>query len=206
MIDELARRQFLVARPHSFSVSRAETECQRLAELGSLLHLSKGFYALVPEPRREPGTKWVPSIEGTALGMAAAVHGLDCVALVGPSAARAHGCYPRALGTGFATSPSWLRERTTAAGQVRFVTRRFEKMDTVAIETDLGTGWATSPEQTALDLCRNRPDWKISEAARNEMIGLLTTRIDWELIDEIAQQTRGIKTLERLRRFHQDVT
>ncbi len=198
IIEDFARRSLRVARPESFNIRRPDTELHRLTAAGSLLQLSKGFYALVPEGQRQPGTKWKPTIEGAALGMAAALYGRDEVALVGPSAARLHGCYPRALGTAYVSAPTSLRPRETTVGKIRFVMRPFEKMDTVRVDTDLGSGWATSPEQTALDLFRNRPDWRISEAAVNEMIGMLSARIDWELIDEIAKETRSMRTLQRL--------
>ena len=199
IVEELTRRQLRVARPDSFDISRPDTELRRLTDNGSILQLSKGFYALIPEGRRGPDTAWIPTIEGAALGMAAALYGPDNVALIGPSAARAHRCYPRALGTGFVTTPARLRPRQSPVGNIRFVTREFDKMDTVRVETDLGPGWATSPEQTALDLCRNRPDWRISDSTRNEMLQMLAARIDWELMNEIAEQTRGLKTLRRLR-------
>ena len=73
------------------------------------------------------------------------------------------------------------------------------QLDTVRIEPDLGPGWATSVEQTALDLCRDRPAWRITDEARTEMVRRLADRIDWDLIDEIAETTRGVKTLHRLR-------
>ena len=165
-----------------------------------MIQLSKGFYALVPERRRDQHTSWRPTIEGAALGMAAALYGPEAVALVGPSAARIHNCYPRALGEAYVTTPKALRPRKVAVGIVRFVNRDITKMDTVRIETDLGPGWAASIEQTALDLCRDRPAWNITDEARTEMITRLAERINWDLIDEIAESTRGTKTLNRLRR------
>ena len=164
-----------------------------------MLALTKGFYALVPEDRRGENTTWRPSIEGAALGIAAALHSPDEVALVGPSAARAHRCYPRALGTAFVAVPRQRRARQTIVGEIRFVERDIDKLDTVRVETDLGPGWATSVEHTALDLCRDRPAWNITDEARTEMIRRLADRIDWDLIDEIAESTRGVKTLRRLR-------
>lgn len=164
-----------------------------------MLALTKGFYVLVPEDRRGATTTWKPSIEGVALGIAAALHSPDEVALVGPSAARAHRCYPRALGTAFVAVPDQRRARQTIVGEIRFVERHIDKLDTVRVETDLGPGWATSIEHTALDLCRNRPAWNITDEARTEVIRLLADRIDWDLIDEIAEATRGVKTLHRLR-------
>lgn len=199
IIDDLSRRQLRVARPDSLTVDRADTELRRLTETGSLLHIAKGFYALVPEGRRGENTSWRPTIEGAALGMAGALYGPESVALLGPSAARVHRCYPRALGEAYVTTPKVLRWRDTLLGTIRFVTRDIAKMDTVRIETDLGPGRASSVEQTALDLCRGRPAWNITEATRLEMLHRLADRIDWELIDEIAQATRSVKTLHRLR-------
>lgn len=199
IVDELVRRQLRVGRPDSFGVERADTELRRLLYNGTLLQLSKGYYVLVPEDRREPATAWRTTIEGAALGMAATLYGPDEVALVGPSACRAHQCYPRVLGKGYVSAPRVLRPRDTIVGAIQFVKRDISSMDTVRIETDLGPGWATSVEQTALDLCRNRPAWHITDEARTEMIRRLADRIDWNLIDEVAETTRGIKTLRRLR-------
>jgi hypothetical protein len=108
-------------------------------------------------------------------------------------------CYPRALGEGYVSVPRLLRPRDTIVGPVHFVSRPISSMDTVRVETDLGPGWASSVEQTALDLCRNRPAWNITDEARAEMLGRLAERIDWDLIDDIAEATRDVKTLRRLR-------
>ncbi len=199
VVEQLARRQLRVARTSSFVLDRPDAELQRLSDAGTVLTLAKGFYALVPEDRRGEQSTWRPTIEGAALGVAAALHPPEKVALIGPSAARAHRCYPRALGLAYVAVPRQRRPRLTVLGEVRFVERDIEKLDTVRIETDLGPGWATSVEQTALDLCRDRPAWNITDEARTEMILRLADRIDWDLIDEIAETTRGIKTLRRLR-------
>lgn len=151
-------------------LARPDAELRRLSELGVVLLLAKGFYELVPEDRRAEETAWRPTIEDAALGMAASMCGADNVALLGPSAARAHGCYPRALGRAYVSVPTQRRRRESVLGEIRFVTRAIEKMDTVRVETDLGSGWATSVEQTALDLCRDRSAWDISAASRSEMI------------------------------------
>ncbi len=152
----------------------------------------------MPEDRRGKNTTWEPSIEGAALGIAAARHSPDEVALVGPSAARAQRCYPRALGTAFVAVPDQRRPRQTILGEIRFVERHIDKLDTVRVETDLGPGWATSIEQNALDLCRNRPAWNITDEARTEMIRRLADAIDWDLVDGIAEATRGVKTLAEI--------
>ena len=199
IVEELAHRQVRVGRPDSFDLVRPDTELRRLTDNGSLLHLSKGFYALVPEGRRGENTPWRPTIEGAAIGMAAALYGPEAVSLIGPSAARVHRCYSRALGEAYVTAPKSLRQRDTIVGKIRFITRDITKMDTVRIETDLGPGWTTSIEQTSLDLFRGRPEWHLTDVTRTEMIRRLADRIDWDLIDEIAETTRGIKTLHRLR-------
>jgi hypothetical protein len=196
----LTRAQLKVARTNSFVLDRPDVELQRLSEAGTVLALAKGFYALIPEQHRGHDTSWKPTLEGAALGMAASLYNPDEVALVGPSAARAHRCYPRALGAAYVSVPHQRRPRQTILGNIRFVARDIKKMDTVRIETDLGPGWATSVEQTALDLSRNRPAWNITNETRTEMIRRLADRIDWDLIDEIAEATRGVKTLRRLRR------
>lgn len=197
--EQLARRQITVARTNSFELDRPDAELRRLADQGTVLLLTKGFYTLIPEDRRGTETHWQPTIEAAALGIAAAIFDTNQVALVGPSAARAHRCYPRALGNAYVSVPKQRRRRETILGQIRFVTRQITKMDTVRIDTDLGPGWATSVEQTALDLCRDRPDWGITNEARTEMLQQLASRIDWDIIDNIATETRGVKTLQRLR-------
>ena len=199
VVEALARRQLRVASTGSFPLQRPDSELRRLADAGIVLQLAKGLYALIPEPYRGPETAWRPTIEGAALGAAAALYTETDVALIGPSAARAHRCYPRALGTGYVAVPTQRRFRDTTAGKVRFVERNIDKLDLVRIDTDLGSGFATSVEQTALDLCRGRPDWGITDSTRNEMLVSLGNRIDWTLIDQVAAETRGVRTLQRLR-------
>ncbi len=199
IIEQLTRRPVRVAQTSSFDLQRPDAELRRLAAAGAVVKLTKGFYALVPEDRREPCTPWQPTIEGVALGMAAALYGTDSVALIGPSAVRAHHSYPRALGEAYVAVPQQHRARHTLVGTIRFITRHIAKLDTVRIDTDLGPGWATSVEQTALDLCRNRPHWNITDNTRAEMLQNLAQRIDWDLIDDIAAATRSIQTLRRLR-------
>jgi hypothetical protein len=62
--------------------------------------------------------------------------------------------------------------------------------------------YGTSPspiEQTALDLCRNRPQWNMTETTRTEMVDDLGRRINWDLIDDTAAANRNTQTLRRLR-------
>jgi len=75
IVDELARRQLRVGRPCSFDIGRTDTELRRLTDIGSPLQLSKGFYTFLPEDRRDANTSWLPTVEGSALGVAAALYG-----------------------------------------------------------------------------------------------------------------------------------
>jgi len=199
IVEQLARQSFPIAAASDFQIQHAKSELRRLTDEGVLLRLTHGYYVLVPEAQRGPQTAWRPSIEGIALGIASAMYDIGTTALVGPSAARANGCYPRAVGAGFVAVPKQRRPRQTPYGNIHFTTRDFAKIDTVRIETDLGQGWATSPEQTAFDLVRNYPEWPISGAARSEMLQHLASRIDWSIVDEVAAKTRSVETLERLR-------
>ncbi len=201
VLDQLSRQTLRVAKADDFALERPDAELRRLAERGTVLQLAKGFYALVPEARRSPDTQWLPTIEAAGLGIAAALHGINNVALLGPSAARTHDCYPRPLGQAYVAVPAQHRAKQTPVGLIRLVKRDITKIDTVRTDTDLGSGWTTSVEQTALDLCRDRPAWHITETARSEMIERLAERIDWNRIDEIAARTRGVNTLRRLRRI-----
>lgn len=199
IVELLTRQNFRIAAASDFEIRHAKSELRRLTDDGVLLRLTHGYYVLVPEAQRGPETPWRPSMEAIALGVASAMYDVGTTALVGPSAARAHGCYPRAINAGFVAVPKQRRTRETPYGSIYFTTRDISKIDTVRIETDLGQGWATSPEQTSFDLVRNYPEWPISEAALSEMLQHLASRIDWSIIDEIAARTRSVETLERLR-------
>ena len=151
-LREIARRDNKVVRASDFRAKAAGTQLRRLAAAGALLRLAHGYYALVPEASRGRGTKWILSIEAAALGVAAADYGVDQVALLGPSAARLHGCYPRALGTAVVAVPSQRPEKETVAGSIKFVVRDTSALDVVRASTELVTGRMTSVEQTLLDL------------------------------------------------------
>src|SRR4051812_1316314 len=70
-------------------------EFARLADRGVLHKVATGYYAIVPP--RSVGRRWLPSLEATAYGIAAADYGPDGAVLMALSAARIHGAIPRAL-------------------------------------------------------------------------------------------------------------
>lgn len=198
-LREIARREVRVVRVSDFSGKDAGPELRRLAQAGALLRLAHGYYALVPEANRQPGTPWRPSIEAAALGIANADYGREEVALIGPSAARLHGCYPRALSAAVVAVPSQRPIKETIAGTIKFVPRDTEGLDLVRADTELGSGWMTSIEQSLLDLSGNWPRWPVSETARKEMLRLLASKASADLVREIAAETRGAAALERVR-------
>jgi hypothetical protein len=204
-LNQIARRDNRVVRVSDFPGRDAGPELRRLARAGALLRLAHGYYALVPEASREPGTAWRPSAEAAALGIAVADYGRDRVALLGPSAARLHRCYPRALAAAVVAVPSQRPLKETVVGSIKFVLRDTSTLDLVRGDTELGTGWMTSIEQSLLDLSGDWPRWPMSEAARTEMIRLLSARASTELLLEIAARSRGRAALERVRGFLDDL-
>ncbi|NOY56076.1 MAG: hypothetical protein GXP34_08820 [Actinobacteria bacterium] len=204
-LSEIARRDNRVVRVGDFRVKDAGPELRRLAAAGALLRLATGYYALVPEAYRGPASGWRPTVEAAALGIATADYGTDRVALLGPSAARLHGCYPRALSAAVVAVPNQRPRKPTVAGSVKFVVRDVSKLDLVRASTELTPGWMTSVEQTLLDLSGDWPRWLVTESAREEMIRLLALRASPEILEEVAAASRGRAALERVRRILDDL-
>ena len=171
---------------------------------GYLIADALGYYALVPESQRVPNTKWRPTVEAAALGIAAADYGIDNVALLGPSAARLHDCYPRALAAAVVATPKQRPMKETLAGTIKFVIRDVTTIDVVRANTELTAGWMTSVEQTLLDLSDNWPRWPVSETARNEMLRLLSARASWEELEALAKDARGGAAFDRLKQMLDD--
>jgi hypothetical protein len=204
-LKDIARRDNRVVRVADFPGRDAGPELRRLARQGGLLRLAHGYYAQVPEANREPDTPWRPTVEAAAMGIAAADYGRDAVALLGPSAARMHGCYPRALAAAVVAVPTQRPPKVTVVGTVKFVVRDVSTLDLVRANTDLGSGWMTSVEQSLLDLSSNWPRWGVSEAARSEMIRLLAARASTDILQEVATRTRGRAALARVRDLLDDL-
>ena len=142
---------------------------------------------------------WRPNIERVALGLAAAAYGINNVALVGPSAARAHGAIPRAMGIATVSYPSTRpRDMETIVGTVRTYRRSIDQMDVVQMRNDLVHGLVTSRELTMLDLASKAPKWPLPDIERLEAIHLLATRADSSLIDELATSFRKQSSRRRL--------
>lgn len=188
---ELLQRDLKVLRPRDARNQYAQPrgEFARLAESHALLKLAPGYYALPPGDRLgDPG--WRPTLEAVALGVAAADSGVDRVCLMGPSAARVHGAVPRALGIAFVAVPTRRRDVETIVGRVSFSFRDTSKLDLTRVDTELLNGYATSPEQTVLDLGERPNMGGLSPGIASEAIARLAPRVDWEITADLAREQR----------------
>jgi hypothetical protein len=187
---EIAAADPRVVRPADLRrrYSQPAKEFGRLRAAGVLLRLTQGHYAVVPEAYR--GTAWRPSVEAAGLAIAQVDYGRKEVAAMGITAARLLGAVPRALGAAVIAVPRQRPSIRTAVGRIWFVVRRVERLDVQRVDTEMATGWATSSEQTVLDLA-DRPDLGgLAGAEVAEAIRQLAPRAEWELIGELAVRQR----------------
>jgi predicted transcriptional regulator of viral defense system len=154
----LARVPFGVLRPLDAArvYAHPRPEFRRLVDGGVLHRLATGYYAVVPAAAHD--RRWVPSLEASAFGIAAADYGPEAVALMGLSAARLHGGVPRGLGVSVVAVPKQrppvrLLDREAT---VVFVRRSVDRLEVEASRSDLGRVMVTTIEQTVLDLA-HRP-------------------------------------------------
>jgi len=198
-VAQLAAIDQYIFRPRDFEDRWIHDDMARMEANGAILRVARGSYVLVPEAQRRPNPTWRPNIERVALGLAAAAYGINNVALVGPSAARAHGAIPRAVGIATVSYPSTRpRDIETIVGTVRTYRRSIDQMDVVRVRNDLVHGLVTSREMTMLDLASKAPKWPLPDDARLESIRLLATRVDSSLIDELAGSFRKQSARRRL--------
>jgi hypothetical protein len=186
-----------VLRPRDLAgvYAHPRAEVARLAANGTLRRLATGYYAIVPQ-RRLGDDAWRPSIEAAALAIAVADYGVDAVALMGVSAARVHGAVPRALAYAVVAVPRQRPALHTDVGEIRFVTRRVERLDVERLDTELVAGWVTTPEQTWVDLL-TRPDLTLLTASdRRQTIAALALRADRRAAADLATAQR--RTAARL--------
>lgn len=195
----LRRRDSLVLRPRDAADVYAypAQEFQRLTERGLLAKVAHGYYAVVPADR-VGDAGWRPSVEALALAVGVADHGSGEVALMGLSAARLHGAFPRAHASAWlAVAASRRRLDAGRFGSVTFATRAVGELDTVRVQTELADGWMTSVEQTVLDLAR-RSDWAGGEDQADAAIAALLPRADHDRLRGLADGQRGGAALDRL--------
>lgn len=213
-LDEPARRRRAGGLPAalaavSFGVLRPQDsgeiyaypgpEFVRLEERGALHRLAHGYYAVVPPAAQT--RPWLPSLEASAYGIAAATSGADEVVLMGVSAARVHGVIPRALALALVAVPRQrpivrLSDRTAT---VQFVQRDTQRLDAERTPTDLGTALVTTVEQTILDLA-HRPGVGGMEGEAWEAVRALWPRASVDVLTALADGQRLKAALNRAKR------
>jgi hypothetical protein len=161
------------------------SELARLENHGAVRRIARGYYALVPADSLGD-TRWRPTVEALALGVAVADYGPNRVALMGPSAARLLGALPRAIALGSVAVPKQRPALATRWGRVIFHTRDVARLDLERVDTDLAAGYQTTVEQTILDLARWADAWEISGDMIATAIEALATRADWSLTRDLA--------------------
>ncbi len=148
----LAQADNHVVRPKDLAETyrNPRADLRRMEQRGLVRRVARGYFAVVPEAER--GHDWRAPIETIALGIAVADYGADDAALMGITAARVLGAVPRALGAAVVAVPRQRPPLMTEFGQVHFVKRALDTLDTQRTRTLLVDGYVTTPEQTVLDL------------------------------------------------------
>ena len=196
---ELAGAPLRTVRARDVTVyAHPRAQLARLERRGVLHRLADGFFAAVPQERT--GQVWLPTLEGAAAGIAAAEFGARQFALMGPSAAREHRVWPRALALALVAAPR-RREPVRLSDRdaiVRFLPRALDVIHLEVLRTDLGECLVTTPEQTVLDLENLRRDRTAEDDVRAAILALLP-RCDEATLAEIASTQRLARALTRVR-------
>lgn len=197
---ELAAFPLRTLRPQDAKSIYAQPrgEMRRLEQRGVLHRLAHGYYVVVPQD--QTGTRWMPTLETAAAGIATADFGPANSILMGVSAARLHGAIPRALGTAVVAVPAQRNAITLAdrTATVQFVKRDTDRLDAERMNTELGPTLVTTPEQTVLDLAR-RPELGDAKDEVRDAVRTLIARADVDLLEELATAQRARATLRRAR-------
>jgi predicted transcriptional regulator of viral defense system len=185
----LARLGKAVFRPRDLAdiYAHPRAEVARLAANGVVRQLATGYYTLVPA-HRIADRAWRPDPQASALGVGQADYGMAAVALMGVSAARVHGAIPRSLAVAVVAVPKQRPEMEIDGARVVFARRDTQKLDLERTETELGTGWVTTVEQTLLDLAVRPKLGGISKADADEAMRALAIRADWATVETLAQK------------------
>lgn len=172
---------------------------------GEVHRLARGMYVAVPDDVHDQ-VRWRPGLEAAAAAVATAVFGERGGALMGMTAARVLGAVPRARGHAMVAAPRRHRDVVlTDRGDavVRFVRRDLGLIDTQPVRTELGVALTTTPEQTLVDLARDRT---VTEVDRHEAMLALGRTVDWGRVETLARAQRGRTVTEPvLRRIRQEV-
>lgn len=203
----LAVRPMRVVRPSDLSDAYVNPRAvlRERAAKGEVHRLAYGIYVAVPDDAHDQ-RRWRPGLEAAAAAVATAIFGDRGAALMGMTAARALGAVPRARGQATIAAPRRhrdvvLTDRRDAV--VQFVERDLDVVDTQPVATELGVTLTTTPEQTLVDLARDRT---IAEVDRRDAMLVLGRAADWDRVESLAAKQRGKTVTEPvLRRVRQEV-
>lgn len=194
----ITRAPLRTVRPANLAevYTQPRIQLQRLAKKGRVVHLAHGYYCAVPD---DQGPNWRPDIEAAAAGIATTIFGDKNIVLMGMTAARVMGGYPRAIGKATVAVPEQHEpiRLTYMNGEVRFVKRDTAALDARLERTELGPVLITTPEQTVLDLTK-RPGLAGTPEAAAEAIRNLLPQCDRTTLERIAATQRMRATLTRL--------
>lgn len=198
----ITRAPLRTVRPANLTevYTQPNTQLHRLAKQGRVRHLAHGFYCAIPDDK---GPNWQPTIEAAAAGIATAIFGDKNIVLMGLTAARVLGGYPRAIGNATVAAPAQHEpvQLDFKNGVVRFMKRDTDALDARLERTDLGAVLVTTPEQTVLDLTK-RPRLAGTPEAAAEAIRNLLPQCDRTTLERIARTQRMRATLARLDENH----
>lgn len=196
----LASRSVRVLRPRDATDTYKDpfADLRRLADAGLLIRLAHGYYAIPPtEAFGDPA--WQPTPEGVALGIGVADYGENAAALSGVSAARVRGVLARAVAVAIVSIPTRRQTLDTTAGRIVFWTRDTGTLDLQRAKTDLAPGYATSLEQTVLDIADRPRLGGVSTRLASETLWQLARRTDWDLVYSLSVAQRRPAAYARAR-------
>jgi hypothetical protein len=203
--SELARKAPLgVVRPKDARgiYSQPSVQFNRLVKADLLRRIAPGFYSITPTSN--VGVPGRLSMEEATAGIAAAEFGQDGFALMGISAARMQGLYPRAIAFGVVAAP---RPRKpvflTSKAHIVFVKTALQNLDLVATKLPTGMCYSTSVDQTLLDVVHHEA-WAVNGQVAEEIIHMGLRRVNWERLESIAKKSRRLRALKRLKEIADD--
>lgn len=170
----------------------------RLESRGVIRRIAHGLYIVVPP--EYVGTAWMPTLEGAAAGVGAALFGSRVAPLMSISAARLYGAIPRAVATAVVAAPRQhdVIQLLDRPARLVFVARETSRLDVRPMPTDLGDALVTTIEQTVLDLAR-RPSLGVADDQIEDAVRALLPRCDDQILTELAVGQRLHSALMRAR-------
>ncbi|WP_082515901.1 type IV toxin-antitoxin system AbiEi family antitoxin [Cellulomonas sp. Leaf395] len=160
------------------------------AAKGEVHKIAYGTYVAVPDDAPDQA-RWRPGLEAAAAAVATAIFGDRVAVLMGMTAARLLGAAPRARGHATVAAPRRhrdvpLTDRRDAV--IHFVHRDMDAVDTQPVATELGVTLITTPEQTLVDLARDRT---LNKADQHAAMLALARNVDWDRVAALAAKQRG---------------